>query len=122
MRTLRMASVSETLAFVDASLQELESGLARSTLLRLATAWADSDLATLSAYATWCGCMDTASDRAEMARLVDDRNPAMADSIAALHGRGQSVLAAVGSLHMIGPRGVPELLARQGFVVERLAP
>jgi len=32
------------------------------------------------------------------------------------------VLVAVGALHMIGPTGLPALLKKMGFTVERLVP
>jgi uncharacterized protein YbaP (TraB family) len=104
------------------SLEQLDSGLARQTLLHAAQTWADSDLDALTHYDSWCGCMGTARERADMARLLDDRNPAMAEAIAALHASGHQVLAAVGSLHMIGAKGLPALLAQKGFVVEVLLP
>ena len=63
-----------------------------------------------------------AADRAALARLLDERNPALADSIAALHAGGQRVFAAVGSLHMIGPLGLPALMAQRGFRVEQRGP
>jgi len=32
------------------------------------------------------------------------------------------VFAAVGSLHMIGPKGLPALLAERGYRIERIKP
>jgi uncharacterized protein YbaP (TraB family) len=57
-----------------------------------------------------------------MKRVLDDRNPGLAASIDALHLGGKRVFAAVGSLHMIGPRGLPALLARRGYRVEPIVP
>ncbi len=42
-----------------------------------------------------------------MKRLLDERNPALAERIDALHAGRQAVFAAVGSLHMVGPNGLP---------------
>ena len=53
-------------------------------------------------------------------RLLDARNPGLAERIDALHTSGQRVFAAVGSLHMIGRTGLPALLARRGYTVERI--
>jgi uncharacterized protein YbaP (TraB family) len=119
--TLTMATPAETLEFVDDALTEMETGQAAPSLKRIAQVWADADLATLSRYESWCDCIKTPSDRAALARLLDERNPALADSIAALHATGQRVFAAVGSLHMIGPLGPPALMARRGFEVEVIA-
>lgn len=116
--TLQMATPAETIEFVTAGLDELESGRARPLLVRLAKAWSNGDLAELEGYERWCDCLNTAAERDAMKRMLDDRNPALADAIAKLHGGGESVFAAVGSLHMIGPGGLPALLARRGFSVE----
>jgi uncharacterized protein len=118
--TLTMATPAETIEFVTSTLAEMETGRARPALKRIAQVWANGDLATLSRYESWCGCINTPADRAALARLLDARNPALADSIAALHTGGQRVFAAVGSLHMIGPLGLPALLARRGFEVRRM--
>ena len=120
LRALLMPGAAEQLDFVERALDELESGRARPQLARIAQVWADSDLDTLTRYEEWCECMQTPADRAAMARLVDGRNPALADGIDALHAAGKRVFAAVGSLHMIGPGGLPALLARRGYRVEAL--
>ena len=54
-----------------------------------------------------------------MKRLLDDRNPGLAASIDALHAGGKQVFAAVGSLHMIGPNGLPALLRKRGYKIEQ---
>nr|HET7860154.1 TraB/GumN family protein [Caldimonas sp.] len=116
--TLQMSTPAETIELVTAGLDELESGRARPLLVRLAKAWSTGDLAELEGYERWCNCLDTAAEREAMKRMLDDRNPALAEAIARLHGGGETVFAAVGSLHMIGPTGLPALLARRGFSVE----
>ena len=120
LRALLMPDPSEQLSFVENALDELESGRARPQLARIAQVWADADLDTLTRFEEWCECLKTRSDRDAMARMLDERNPALADGIAALHASGKRVFAAVGSLHMIGPGGLPALLAQRGFRVERM--
>lgn len=119
--TLQMQSPAETLTLVENSLDDFESGRALATLRRIAAVWADGDLPALAGYEAWCECVKTAADRAAMARMLDARNPALADRVAGLHAAGQRVFAAVGSLHMIGPTGLPTLMARRGYRVERIA-
>jgi len=119
--TLTLATKDETAEFVDSALAEMEAGRAAPALRQIAQVWADGDLETLSRYESWCDCVKTPADRAALGRLLDERNPGLADSIAALHARGQRVFAAVGSLHMIGPLGLPALMAQRGFVVEAVA-
>ncbi len=121
LKTLLMQGPAETFEAVGSALDEFESGRALVTLRRMAKIWADGDLPELTRYESWCGCIKTAADRAAMVRMLDDRNPALADSIAELHAAGQRVFAAVGSLHMIGPTGLPALMAQRGYRVERIA-
>lgn len=102
------------------TLEQLEGDRVRPVLRRLAAVWESSRLSELEKYAQWCDCADTPEDRAFLTRLNDDRNPPMAERIDALHRSGKRVLVAVGSLHMIGSRGLPKLLAQRGYVVERM--
>ena len=121
LRALQMPTPAEALHMLESGLDELDGGRARPMLLRMANVWADSDHAELVRYDDWCECRRTAADAATMKRLLDDRNPTLAARIAALHGEGRPVFAAVGSLHMIGTTGLPALLARRGFSIERVA-
>jgi uncharacterized protein YbaP (TraB family) len=109
-------------ALIESGLDELESGRARPLLNRLVRIWADADDAELGRYDSWCDCLKSDADRRAMRRMLDDRNPALAASIDALHSGGKQVFAAVGSLHMIGTAGLPALLAKRGYRVERIEP
>jgi uncharacterized protein len=105
---------------VGSALDQLEKGAARRTIARLAAAWERGDLGELAAYERWCDCVVDANDRLQMARLLDDRNPGLADRIEALHRDGARVFAGVGALHMVGPKALPALLRAKGFQVERV--
>lgn len=102
------------------TLAQLESNRAQRTLQHLADAWASGDLQALQNYPRWCECADSDAQRAMLRRLVDDRNPALADAIDALHRDGHRVLAAVGALHMVGANGLPRLMAQRGYTVQRI--
>jgi uncharacterized protein YbaP (TraB family) len=112
---------AQTARAVGDLLDEMEAGTGPKLLQRLAGDWQRGDLADFDDYAAWCGCLDTAQQRADFARLVDERNPAMADRIVQWHSEGHALFVAVGSLHMIGPAGLPALLKARGFEVERVA-
>lgn len=107
--------------FVEQMLEQLEQGRVQGVIARLAAAWERGDLAELANYERWCDCVASDDDRAQMRRLNDDRNPALADAIEALHRDGRKVFAAVGALHMTGAQALPALLAQRGFKVERVA-
>jgi uncharacterized protein YbaP (TraB family) len=117
MIALRGDSVTVSPADVEENLTRLENGSDRVPLERMVNAWAHSNLAELDSYLSWCGCQDTAAHRAQIKRLLDDRNPLMADAIDKMHSSGASVFAAVGALHMAGPGGLPALLAKKGYDV-----
>ncbi len=117
---LMMKNRDETIAYVEDNLDELESETARGLLKRLAYAWADSDYAQMERYPEWCECLRNDIEREMMKRMLDERNPAMAEKIDALHRSGKRVFAAVGSLHMFGRGGLPALLRQKGYAVERI--
>ena len=119
MQALKMPTQKETVEFVTSGLDDLESGRAGPLLNHLAKVWTDSDYAELDRYAQWCDCLHTDSDRAAMKRMLDDRNPLLATAIDSLHSNGRQVFAAVGSLHMVGPNGLPALLRQRGYKVEQ---
>lgn len=108
-----------TAAMVESTLAQLESGSARAVVRQLAAAWERGDVATLENYEAWCDCARDEAERAALRALNDERNPGLADGIEALHAKGQRVFAAVGALHMTGPKALPRLLAARGFRVQR---
>jgi len=122
MNAVLAADAAEAQHFLEDGLREMESGHARESLLELVTMWETGNVELLDTYEQWCECVVTATEKLQMRRLVDERNPAMARKIDALHQAGEQVLAAIGSLHMAGPRGLPALLAQMGYTVERLSP
>lgn len=115
---------SDTAAAVhltEQSLDQLERGIVRRTLQRMARVWELGQLDELEQYERWCECATDEADRAFMRRLNDERNPHLAERIDALHAQGKRLFAAVGALHMSGPQALPRLLAQRGFKVERIA-
>jgi uncharacterized protein len=102
------------------TLEQLQSGLGRPVLLRMAAAWERGDLQEIENYERWCDCVKTDDDRAMLRALNDERNPAMAERIEALHRGGQRLFVAVGALHMTGPNALPALLRKRDFRVERV--
>jgi uncharacterized protein len=106
--------------FLASTLEQMQSGLGRQVLLRMAAAWERGDLREIEQYERWCDCVKTEDDRAMFKALNDERNPAMAERIEALHGEGQRLFVAVGALHMTGPKALPVLLKARGFRVERV--
>ncbi|KAF1046082.1 TraB/GumN family protein [Xylophilus sp.] len=103
-------------------LEVLDDARAQEVAATLTAVWSSADISRLADYRSWCECERTDLERAQMRALLDGRNPALADGIAALHAQGEPVFAAVGALHMIGPQGLPALLEARGFRVVPLVP
>ena len=114
------ASEDDERALIDKSLRDMESGEGRRQLRRAAEMWASGDEARLANYAQWCDCMETPAEQRFAQRLNDERNPAMADKLAALHAQGARVFGAVGFLHMTGPQSLLQLMRARGFTVQRV--
>lgn len=120
LQMLQMRDAHEAITFVEESLDELEPGRAAAQLDRMARAWVSADFEELAHYADWCQCLDTPVERAVMRRLLDERNPGLAEAIDRRHAAGQQVFAAIGSLHLFGPIGLPALLEKRGYLIERV--
>jgi len=82
-------------------------------------AWEQGDEETLSGL-----LFSNANGDAELTefyeRVFYGRNRAMADRLATLSADGRPRFVVVGTGHLIGPQGIPELLAQRGFQVERV--
>ncbi len=122
MAALRAPTREATVELVRSGLDDLDAGRAGPLVVRLADAWRDSDLATLEDYERWCDCQRNDAERQTLKVLLDDRNVVLAARIDTLHSGGHAVFAAVGSLHMIGPMGLPALMRDRGFKVELVVP
>lgn len=107
-------------AMVGQLLGQIEEGSVRRQMQRLGAAWEAGDLETFERYETWCECVQDDADRAFMRQINDDRNPGLADRIDALHREGRRVFAAVGALHMAGPKALPAQLRERGYEVQRI--
>lgn len=121
LQLLLMKNPQETLAFVEDNLHELETGRALKMLKHTSSLWANADYTEMARYNEWCECLNTETERDVMKRALDERNPALAEHIDALHGSGKQVFAAVGSLHMFGAMGLPALMEKRGYKVERVS-
>ncbi|MDZ7892136.1 MAG: TraB/GumN family protein [Rhodoferax sp.] len=120
LQALLSSSATEATWMLEDGLRELDAGTARQSLRDLVHMWEAGDQQRLDTYQQWCECVVTPMEKLQMQRLLDQRNPAMAQQIDAMLRAGQRVFAAVGSLHMAGDRGLPAVLGRMGYQVERL--
>ena len=113
-------NTAELLPNLQRAVERLESGRARRELARHAATWADGDLASIANYAAWCERLQSEAARADLKRINDPRNPALADAIAARLSASQRVFAAVGALHMTLPASLPLRMAQRGYSMQRI--
>jgi uncharacterized protein YbaP (TraB family) len=120
MDALLARNAAEATNLVREGLDDLETDRLRQMLLRTVQVWDTADFDALSRYREWCQCASTPSEQLQMRRLLDERNPGLAQRVDGLHTGGKKLLVAVGSLHMVGAQGLPALLAQRGYQIERL--
>jgi uncharacterized protein YbaP (TraB family) len=111
---------AEQQATLEAAIDALEQGRVRPGIRITARAWSDGDLVVIADYERWCDCVSSPEAKAYLDRAGFSRNPPLAAAIDALHREGKPVFAAVGILHMVGDTGVPRLLEKLGYTVERV--
>lgn len=98
--------------------------LQRAGTVKMLNAYAAGDTDALAALFRDTTMMAKAGwTPAEMAQytkdLLDDRNASWVPALDAMVAKGDGFVA-VGAGHLVGPAGVPSLLARDGFTVERM--
>jgi uncharacterized protein YbaP (TraB family) len=120
MAVLLPAEPHRAQAMLAQQLDQLEDGRVRRQILLLGGVWERGDLEQLERHESWCECVQDDEDRAFMRRVNDERNPGLADRIDALHREDRRVFAAVGALHLSGPKALPALLRARGYEVERI--
>jgi uncharacterized protein YbaP (TraB family) len=101
-------------------LRDLASGAALRRAQAVIDAWRSGDAAALEALladATRGG-----GAVAEFTRriLLGRRNPEMVAHIEQLMGKDSVTFVGVGLLHLLGPNGLPQLLAQRGYLVEQV--
>lgn len=113
-------SSAEQWHFLDESLDNLASGEELEEARGLVEAWAHADRAALDGLASRAEEDASVSGKFMREVLLDGRNGALADKLAALLKREEQTVAAIGLLHLLGKRGVPALLEAKGYRVERV--
>lgn len=102
------------------TLAQLADGSAIKKGLALITAWQHADNPALEAALLELQNEESTSAKFLQHVLLDERNPNMADKIGTLLKTDKKSFVAVGALHLIGDKGVPALLQKQGYKVEKL--
>jgi uncharacterized protein YbaP (TraB family) len=101
-------------------LKELASGEARKKLNRLMAAWNKADGAAFDAILREEAADKSLSSQFMVKTLLGRRNVEMAAKVVDLLQREKTSFVAVGLLHLVGAEGVPGLLRKRGFEVEKI--
>ena len=102
------------------TLENMASGRQLRETRELFQAYERADQKALDEIARRIETDDSLSGKFTRQVLLDERNGPMADKVAALLARENNAVVAVGLLHLVGKRGLPELLRRRGMRVERV--
>lgn len=106
--------------FLDETVATIESGKQVAEARELAEAWGSADKPALDSLAKRLEDDDTVAGRFMREVLLDGRNGALADKLQQLMAKEDNTVAAIGVLHLLGKRSVPELLRARGVNVERV--
>ena len=121
MRVLFDGDPIEMTEMIESGLAAYEVGKCRVATKRLLNVWATGNLADLGQYEQWCDCAISKTELNFVKRVIDDRNSSLAMGIDKLVQVGKPVFAAVGALHMVGPKALPKLMAEMGYKVQRVS-
>lgn len=101
------------------TLDSLKNGEMLNLIGQMVRAWQDGDAVALEKILQQTAQQD-ASTAKLMRRLLDERNPAMAEKILSLLTSDQPALVVVGAGHMTGANSIVKLLQKQGVQVRLL--
>jgi uncharacterized protein YbaP (TraB family) len=111
---------AEQRTFLLETLDAMDSGKQATEVKEVVNAWRTADKAALDDIARRAEEDQSVSGRFLQKVLIEGRNGALADKIAAQLARDSGSVSAIGVLHLVGPKGVPALLQARGMTVERV--
>ncbi|NHZ66699.1 TraB/GumN family protein [Massilia genomosp. 1] len=110
----------EQWAFLEESVDMMESGKQRAEMRQIVDAWGSADKAVLDAVAAKVEGDTSVSGKFMQKVLLEERNGPLAEKLAALLAKQDKSVAAIGVLHLVGKHSVPALLGAKGLTVERV--
>ncbi|WP_317204735.1 TraB/GumN family protein [Janthinobacterium sp.] len=113
-------SLAEQARFLEDGISAIEDKEQANQARAIAQAWRGADAAAFEGLAREAAADQSFAGRFVQKVLLDERNPGLAEGIAALLARDKDSMAAIGVLHLVGARGVPALLRERGLRVERV--
>jgi uncharacterized protein YbaP (TraB family) len=111
---------STQVAFLEDALKAVETNAARREVNRIVQAWETADRVALERLLAEMRAQTTVGARFTVDTILLGRHDAMVQRIESLMADGRNYLFAVGALHLVGPRGLVELLKARGYTVTEL--
>jgi uncharacterized protein YbaP (TraB family) len=111
---------STQLAFLEESVKAVETRAARREVNRIVQAWETADRPALERLFAELRAQTTVGARFTVDSILLGRHPRMVRRIESMLADGRIHLFAVGSLHLVGPQGLVEMLRARGFTVTEL--
>lgn len=106
--------------YLQETLQDLQAGQGVAQGIQLIEAWKTADHTKMMALKQAMLAENTTTSGFIDNILLKERNPGMANGIAALLDKRQRIFVAIGALHLLGDDGVPALLRARGYLVTRI--
>lgn len=106
-------------AFLENAIRTLESGNAPDQVTGMVNAWQTGDVALMKDVVRGANMGMRMTDQLD-AVLLHSRHDAMLEKIANYLDGGVPHFVAVGSLHLLGPKGLVEMLVTRGYQVKQL--
>ena len=114
------ASWATQLAFLEDALKAVETNAARREINRIVQAWETADRPALERLLGEMRAQTSVGARFTVDTILLGRHDAMVRRIETLMADGKKYLFAVGALHLVGPRGLVEMLKARGYTVTEL--
>jgi len=114
------ASWATQVAFLEDALKAVESNAARREINRIAQAWETADRPALERLLAEMRAQTSVGARFTVDTILLGRHEAMVGRMQAMMADGRNYLFAVGALHLVGPRGLVEMLRARGYTVTEL--
>lgn len=108
------------LAFLEEAVKAVETRAARREVNRIVQAWETADRPALERLLAEMRAQTTVGARFTVDTILFGRHPQMVRRIESMLADGRVHLFAVGSLHLIGPQGLVEMLRARGFTATEL--
>ncbi len=114
------APESTQVAFLEDAIKAVETNAARREINRIAQAWETGDRAALERLLAEMRAQTSVGARFTVDTVLLGRHPDMVARIESMMRDGKTYLFAVGSLHLVGPQGLVEMLRARGYSVTPL--